>query len=88
MKNIQFIPPLLLNIEEVAALLHCSPRYVQKLISINQMPEHIHLAGRRLWRLSTIEIWLQTLESTPTNPQVLKRGRPKKSPAFNVGGDA
>jgi predicted DNA-binding transcriptional regulator AlpA len=50
--------PLLLTVEEVAALLTISVRSVWRMQSAHKIPKPVRLAGSVRWRLSEIQDWV------------------------------
>jgi len=53
--------PLVLTIGELAKLLHCSRRTVQRLDRANQLPTKLDLPGRPRWTKATILAWLDNV---------------------------
>ena len=50
---------LLLSVEQVAALLNCSPRHVYRLSDAGAMPQAVRLGSLVRWPRSTIESWIE-----------------------------
>ena len=48
----------LLSVDDVAAMLNCSPRHVWRLASSGRAPRPLRLGGLRRWRRETIDQWL------------------------------
>jgi excisionase family DNA binding protein len=49
---------VLLNVEEVARALSCSPRHVRRLADAGTMPRPLKLGSLVRWRKADIEKWL------------------------------
>jgi predicted DNA-binding transcriptional regulator AlpA len=52
--------PLLIDRVEVARLIHCSPRHVDRLSRRNAMPPPLKLGALTRWSKSTIELWIES----------------------------
>ncbi|MCL4207592.1 MAG: helix-turn-helix domain-containing protein [Pirellulaceae bacterium] len=48
----------LLDVQNVAALLNCSPQHVRRLADSGKMPRPIRLGGLVRWRKTDLESWL------------------------------
>lgn len=48
----------LLSIEDVAALLRCSPRHVRRLNKAQRMPPPIRLGSLVRWQLDALQTWI------------------------------
>jgi excisionase family DNA binding protein len=53
-------PPALLDVEQVAALLNCSPRHVYRLADAGRMPAPVRLGALVRWSRLEIETWVST----------------------------
>ena len=51
-------PAKLLDVEQVAALLHCSTRHVYRLADAGAMPRPRHLGALVRWSRGEIEAWV------------------------------
>jgi excisionase family DNA binding protein len=49
---------ILLSVDDVAALLNCSPRHIWRLASSGRAPRPLRLGGLRRWRREAIDQWL------------------------------
>lgn len=49
---------MMLNVKDVAVLLRCSVRHVERLLSAGQMPRCIRVGHARRWRRAEIERWI------------------------------
>jgi excisionase family DNA binding protein len=52
------VKPLLLTVEDVAALLYCSTKHVIRLFQAGEFPKPVMLGKRRRWRRADIEQWV------------------------------
>lgn len=48
----------LLDSDDVAALLGCSTRHLQRLVAGNRMPRPVRIGGLVRWRRADIEAWI------------------------------
>jgi excisionase family DNA binding protein len=53
-------PAKLLDVDEVATLLGCSPRHVHRLVASGRMPEPMKLGSLARWARTVIESWIAT----------------------------
>lgn len=51
--------PILLSVEDVAALLSCSERHIRRLADAGRMPRPVRLSSLVRFRRSEIERWVQ-----------------------------
>ena len=51
-------PAELLDVQAVAALLHCSPRHVYRLADAGRMPRPMKLGALVRWRRSELQVWI------------------------------
>jgi excisionase family DNA binding protein len=51
-------PATLLDVRQIAGLLGCSSRHVQRLADAGRMPRPIHLGTLLRWPKTTIESWV------------------------------
>lgn len=51
--------PVLLNVEQVATLLNCSPRHVYRLCDAGRMPRPVRLGALVRWNRAVIEAWIE-----------------------------
>ncbi len=49
---------MLLNTRDVAAMLQCSPRTVQRLAASGRMPRPVRLGRLARWSRPAIEVWI------------------------------
>lgn len=48
----------LLDVDQVAAMLSCSPRHVRRLAEAGRMPRPVHLGALTRWARADIEAWI------------------------------
>ena len=51
-------PATLLDVRQIAGLLGCSSRHVQRLADAGRMPRPIHLGTLLRWQKASIESWV------------------------------
>jgi excisionase family DNA binding protein len=65
---------LLLRLADVARLVALSPRRVQQLVSVGDLPRPVAVGRSRRWRRADLEAWVAALPATGTPPLRLAAG--------------
>jgi len=65
------LPPRLLDVDDVAAILRCSTRSVYRLVSSGRVPPPCRFGSMMRWTPASIEAWVA--EGCPTVRRALRR---------------
>lgn len=81
--------PRMIDVQEVAAILHISARSVWRLVSLGDLPRPMHFGRSARWRLTDVEAWIESCASNQqTNSQVEHRRRRQQKRQAILNGQA